>query len=744
MLFISYSNPIFQSLAWTMVHSLWQFTIIAIVIGVVLSFIQNRSSSQRYNLLLGGTILMVVSSLITFFYILVGKTYTTNSASTEVVNPEIIPTINQLSSDVTTAIVNQSDYSLYTRLNTYIDEHISLILGIWLFGIMIAVFRLFSNIIYIQYIKSNMTFEVDEFWGGILEKIKSKFRIQKDIGLMESAYVRSPVVFGHIKPLILFPIGAINKLNPEQVEAILAHELAHIMRNDYIINIILTTIESIFYYHPAIWWISNQLKIEREHSCDDIAIKHIGDKLEYAKSLVALQEIAISTPQLSLAFAGQSKSSQMVKRVSRLFIQNTRAISVREKGIAMVSIFVLLGALTLISRSTSVREECLPSENQLSSTNNFIKFNDGVNIDSFEIDFSITDGKYELKDDLYKVNLEIKGNYVTNFNINGLNVADKDLPKFKDLIYKTLSQNKTEFEEVDDPLVKLFDSYVKSLKDGKYLKNGSVNVLIVKEDEMFLNGRKLNYDLVSKFKSQYKTILKKTLNSNNELEMTFEFNNNVPILLTVKKLKSSNWDNLSGFPMEHEVYDDLIESLRKDQLLGEEGDSYSLVINPDEMIINDEPVDDKWHKKYLELFRDQLGKDIKDGEKFTFEMDDEGRFIDISSDSDFVFHTPPFIPPSPPSSPLPHAPDSPLTPPTPPGYDPRDAAYNEWLAKDLFAKGYIFDKLNFNFYLSPSQAKANGKKISEEDHQRYLNTYEKMTGVKVTKNFTKTLNYTNN
>ena len=130
---------------------------------------------------------------------------------------------------------------------------------------------------------------------------------KETVRLKSSTLINTPVVVGYIKPTILFPIALINQLSIVEIEAILAHELAHIKRHDYLLNIIQILIETIFYYHPAIWFISSKVRFERENCCDDLAIDKIGSSVSYAKTLIKLQELKLNPVKSALAFSGNKK-----------------------------------------------------------------------------------------------------------------------------------------------------------------------------------------------------------------------------------------------------------------------------------------------------------------------------------------------------------------------------------------------------------------------------------------------------
>ena len=175
-------------------------------------------------------------------------------------------------------------------------------------------------------------------------------RLADDIGysrlvkVAESRLVRIPIVIGYFKPFILFPIGAINQMSVEEVEAVLAHEIAHLKRNDFLQNLAQSIIETIFYYHPAVWWISAVVRAERESCCDEIAVRMCNSHLSYARALVKLQEVG-SAPALALPF-NSAKKRHLLNRVQRILNQPQNKSQTMEKIAAtgMLLFFLLLSS----------------------------------------------------------------------------------------------------------------------------------------------------------------------------------------------------------------------------------------------------------------------------------------------------------------------------------------------------------------------------------------------------------------
>lgn len=127
-----------------------------------------------------------------------------------------------------------------------------------------------------------------------------------------------PMVIGHLKLVVLLPIGLLFGLPPAQVEALLIHELAHIQRRDYLVNLLLSVLEMLFFFHPAIWWMGAVVRLERECCCDATTVRFSGDFLSYAKALGALPRWQASTPGMAMAATGRHK--ELLFRIRRILL----------------------------------------------------------------------------------------------------------------------------------------------------------------------------------------------------------------------------------------------------------------------------------------------------------------------------------------------------------------------------------------------------------------------------------------
>lgn len=175
----------------------------------------------------------------------------------------------------------------------------------------------------------------------------SRLGLRRAVHIVDSLLMDTPTVVGWLRPVILLPIAALANLTPAQVEAILAHELAHIRRHDYLVNLLQTLAETLLFYHPAVWWVSGRIRSEREHCCDTVAVEACGDALGYAAALAELESSRTGRPfptgQAALALAATGGSLlERVRRVLRVPVDDVRPARTEAMPAMMTAALVLL------------------------------------------------------------------------------------------------------------------------------------------------------------------------------------------------------------------------------------------------------------------------------------------------------------------------------------------------------------------------------------------------------------------
>ncbi|KAA3623507.1 MAG: hypothetical protein DWQ02_24420 [Bacteroidetes bacterium] len=418
------SEELINALGWTVLHSLWQALLVALVVAGGTILLQKRGAQWRYRLANAGLLAVVILACYTFF-----KTYT------GIVEAEILELTNGGAIAIAPLVEESSFWHIF---ETYFNNHMPLIVVIWFMGMVVFLLRMLGGLAYVEYLKNRFTKELPENWQGLMEQLSNKLSLKRKVRLLESALVTVPMVVGWVKPVILIPVGAVNGLTMEQVEAVLAHELAHISRNDFIWNLLQSLVEVMFYFNPAVWWISAVIRNERENCCDDIALELCDDRLAYAKALVEIQEQNRNRkPGLALAFS--SRRRQLLNRISRILNHPQNKSKIMEKFvITSLLLLAVLGISMSEYRGTEDIEadEDLPLLELVSEADhnqNVAKWSTSeIHQDGFVAADTLPQGKNRLiveRED-QKMVVEIEDGEIKSLKVDGEEIPEEDFDKY--------------------------------------------------------------------------------------------------------------------------------------------------------------------------------------------------------------------------------------------------------------------------------------------------------------------------
>lgn len=320
------SEHLAYAISWTVIHSLWQASLIALIMSWFLNRYKHEDAIIRYRISYAALLFVFFGAAITFVFY-----YCFNiSGSDDIVTKSYVVSA--------AGLVAVESTSVFFQVGTWLGNNLDLLASMWVLGVMLFSVKLGGSYLFASQLKKrNTEFLPDNIYKGFIE-LKQKLGIRKYIHIAESKKVNTPMLIGYLKPVILFPVGLINQLTIEETQAILAHELAHIKRNDFIHNLMLSVVEMLFYYHPAVWWISANVRMERENCCDDLAMKLIGDKTIYAKTLLKIEELKTSHIP-SLAIPLSRNKNQLLHRISRIVNQPQTRSQIRERFIATCLLF---------------------------------------------------------------------------------------------------------------------------------------------------------------------------------------------------------------------------------------------------------------------------------------------------------------------------------------------------------------------------------------------------------------------
>ncbi|MBV9987544.1 MAG: M48 family metalloprotease [Chitinophagaceae bacterium] len=331
-------NEIVTALCWTLIHSLWQGMLLAIVTGLVLVATKRSHARKRYSVL---TLLFFLFMAVTVLSFVRELRLASPAGGSPAVPVDLAQqaltahvNINQTLPDT----INEPGF--WERFTNYFNTHASMVVMIWLIIFMARFVKLATNLVYVQRLRSYRVSDPGSEWNEKLEQLISKLAISKPVRLLQSGMVKVPVTMGMFRPVILLPMGLLNHLPPDEIEAILLHELAHIRRSDYFINLLQSIAETVFFFNPALLWVSSMMRDERENCCDDIAISVTNSKTQFINALISFQEYHQAQPSLGLAFPGSRH--QLLNRVKRIISNRNKTLNAAEKGILSVGVAIFI------------------------------------------------------------------------------------------------------------------------------------------------------------------------------------------------------------------------------------------------------------------------------------------------------------------------------------------------------------------------------------------------------------------
>lgn len=319
-----FHHPTINALGWALVHFLWQGALLALVLVLAKQLLQSYSANLRYTLYCIALSLMLLMVVGSFLYSLEktqtpAKTITFNlpwNNSNHALEEAYFSNINLLDKPIETKTKQINEISNVSSLTNKVSNAMPWFVFLWAVGVGLITTRFFIGYFLAESLVKKgvipLSLELETQFSALVKKLK----IAQQVEFYLSTKVEVPTVIGWLKPVVLIPISSLTGLSSNHLEIIVIHELAHIRRYDYLVNIFQTLIETLLFYHPAVWWISKQIRIERENCCDDIAVEFNQDPLTYAQALVNLEEIR--QPQQMVMAANGGILMQRIKRLLRI------------------------------------------------------------------------------------------------------------------------------------------------------------------------------------------------------------------------------------------------------------------------------------------------------------------------------------------------------------------------------------------------------------------------------------------
>jgi beta-lactamase regulating signal transducer with metallopeptidase domain len=364
-------NQVVEHLGWTFVHSLWQIALIGAVLFIALRFVVRSSPNARYFVSVFALALSVIVPVVTYFQV-----------SEKIVSGAFLPEVKYYAEqgrggisssstrknssnglresspsqdplfDKTSSLSTVQDF-LYSTL----PSSFPVVVSVWLFGIALFSVRLFGGLWKLHQYKTLGAEPADREWQDRFEELCALLGVHRKIALLRSGLVNTPIAVGFVKPLIIVPASVFLQMDSRQLECIIAHELVHIRRYDCLVNVFQSIAEIFFFYHPAIWWISAEIRREREFAADAAVLRASGDRVVYATALANLEEIRHLANKDAPSIAMAANGGNLMQRIQRILNKKTetsRAISLLSTGLAIALSSALLLALFSFSPQSVV------------------------------------------------------------------------------------------------------------------------------------------------------------------------------------------------------------------------------------------------------------------------------------------------------------------------------------------------------------------------------------------------------
>jgi hypothetical protein len=328
---------------------------------------------------------------------------------------------------------------------------------------MLKSLKMFSGLIYIQRIRNYKTQAVSEELKHKIELFSNQIGIRRAVRLVQSELVKVPVAIGWLKPMILLPVGIALQLTPEQLDGILWHELAHIRRRDYLVNILQGIVETVFFFNPGLLWLSSLIRTEREACCDDMVLNRMDQKVNYLEALLSFGYGEFKKTGLAM---GIGSGNQLRDRLKRIIERENKRLNITEKA-ALVAGLMALSAFTGLTKTTGhssrrmvnkvaekVSRAVDTSHGKIGSLAQIIStsYRKGDDDSTLVVDMIAADNHGK------EYHLTPADNKLVTMDINGEKVKNSDLPKYQYMInmfekrqkaYSTVLTDKLKAGELD-------------------------------------------------------------------------------------------------------------------------------------------------------------------------------------------------------------------------------------------------------------------------------------------------------
>ncbi|MCP4640987.1 MAG: M56 family metallopeptidase, partial [bacterium] len=309
-----FQGPFWAHLVTALAHSLWIGALVSLLLYAILRRIPAWRADLRYGVCIAGLGLVVFGTLCAWAAV----SYEWPEAEEQAVQATLAPeAVSELSPNTTLSTAKPVGLPPAPRPTS--SPWTAWLAPIWLLGAGMALGRALTMLSGAGRLRRQCRPVTDESLLAVMDELRLALGITREVAVLVGDHIVGPVVTGALYPAILLPVSVVTGLPMDHVRAILAHELAHVRRHDYLFSVGQTLIESLLFFNPAVWWIGRRIRVEREACCDAYAAAMVGDGAAYAHVLATVAD-HLHGARLSLnpAMGGDEGSTGLVDRVRRL------------------------------------------------------------------------------------------------------------------------------------------------------------------------------------------------------------------------------------------------------------------------------------------------------------------------------------------------------------------------------------------------------------------------------------------
>ena len=345
-------------LGLTLLHSFWQIGLVALGLFIASQILRNVSTQVRYLLSVTALAASLLLPVITFVQIASRPTVsesTSANATRTLRQNETDPASALESAAVNPAVAGGNETltprGLFAGIGNWLDRNVAdlapIAVGLWLLGVAFFSLRLGGGFSQLRGYRTKHATEVDAVWQDVFSRLCVRVKVSQTVRILQSALVETPIAIGVFRPVVLIPAGLFLQIHPRELETIIAHELIHIRRYDPLVNVAQCVVETLLFYHPAVWWMSSQIRREREFAADAAVLEMFEDShVTYARALANLEEIRLRTNQQTPRYATAANGGNFMQRIQRILQIKTEASGANSAWTAGLA-FLLTSAFLL-------------------------------------------------------------------------------------------------------------------------------------------------------------------------------------------------------------------------------------------------------------------------------------------------------------------------------------------------------------------------------------------------------------